>query len=372
MNRVLSTASSPVESGTLNVVALTPGRKTPSARFRIRQYGELMSRHGITLNEYCPPVSQMIRLPSFLGSLRRRYLFPWLIIQFILNIICRLPGFFAARRADITIINRSVIPGLEEAVKWLPSPKILDVDDSIWLTDPRGKKSAVFLAKNVDAIIAGNKYLAEWYSQFNKKIFLIPTGVDVQKYRPLQFRTKVNRCTIGWMGTDGNFPNLNVAKTAIENILHQNPTARMLIVSNKRPANWHIDGSKIVFRLWHEDTELNDLQEMDIGIMPLIDSAWTKGKCSFKMLQYMSVGIPVIVSPVGMNNEVLSKDNLGYAASTTTEWEKALSKLINNKKMREEMGNNGRKVVEKYYSIETTGRQLAEALFKIAERNVSI
>ncbi len=372
MNRTLFTASAPVKYGTLNVVALTPGRKTPSARFRIRQYGELMNRYGITLNEYCPLVSQMIRLPFFLGSLRRRYLFPWLIIQFILNIICRLPGFVAARRADITIINRSVIPGLEETVKWLPSPKILDVDDSIWLTDPRGIKSAVFLANNVDAIIAGNKYLAEWYSRFNKKIFIIPTGVDVQKYRPLPVRPSVNRCTIGWMGTDGNFPNLNMAQKAIENILHQNPAARMLIVSNKRPANWNIDDRKIFFRRWSRETELKDLQEMDIGIMPLIDSTWTKGKCSFKMLQYMSVGIPVVVSPVGMNNEVLSKDNVGYAASTSPEWEKALSKLINNKKMREEMGDNGREVVKKYYSIETTGRKLAEVLFKIVERNVSI
>ncbi len=369
MNRAISSASSVVKSGTLNVVALTEGRKTPSARFRIRQYGELMNRYGITLNEYCPLVSQMIRLPYFLGRLRRRYLFPWLIIQFVLNIICRLPVFFAARRADITIINRSVLPGLEEAVKWLPSPKILDVDDSIWLTNPRGKKSAVFLAKNVDAIIAGNKYLAEWYSRFNKKIFIIPTGIDVKKYRPLPVRPSVNRCTIGWMGTDGNFPNLNVAQKAIENILHQHPAASMLIVSNKRPANWNIDGRKIFFRRWNRDTEVRDLQEMDIGIMPLIDSAWTKGKCSFKMLQYMSVGLSVVVSPVGMNNEVLSKDNLGYAANTIPEWEKALSNLIKDKEMREEMGHNGRKVVEKYYSIETTGRQLAEALFKMTGRD---
>lgn len=351
----------------LKVAALTPGWAVPSARFRVRQYRYALAEHGISLREYCPFVNQMIQLPGILGRVRRRYIFPWLFVQTLMNIIARIPAFFAARQADVTLINRSIIPGLEECVALLPKPRVLDVDDAIWLTDPRGAASAARLAQRVDAVIVGNEHLAKWYRNHNGRVYVVPTAVDTRRYLPRQLsrHTEGSMCTIGWMGTDGNFPHLDLVKSAIEAVLNDRSNTRMLIVSNLRPSGWKFDNDRLVFRAWSAATELRDLQDMDIGLMPLRDDEWARGKCSFKMLQYLAVGIPVVVSPVGMNADVLNGADVGFGAYSESDWVSSLHNLIDDEALRRWKGGNGRQLVERKYSTEFVAARLAATLREI-------
>ncbi|MFI9652998.1 glycosyltransferase [Guyparkeria halopsychrophila] len=350
------------------VAALTKGKNVPSSRFRVRQYIDPLLQECVTVTEYCPAIPQMIQLPWIFGRIRRRYLFPWAIIQSFINIITRLPSFVGSRKSDITLISRSVVPGLEETVKLLPHPRVLDVDDAIWLSDPRGVGSAARLAKNVDVVIAGNEYISRWYSQYCNEVYVVPTAIDTEKYRPRTSHETKSRhcCTIGWIGTSGNFPNLKIAKPALEKVLIDRDDVRILIISNERPYGWQFDGERVEFRYWSESGEVSDLQELDVGIMPLRDSDWSQGKCSFKLLQYMAVGIPVVASPVGMNNDVLSAGDVGFSASNETEWYGSVLKLCDDPKFRVCLGKQGRKVVVEKYSTEVVARQLADVFERVA------
>lgn len=352
----------------IKVAALTSGRDVPSSRFRIRQYRDVLAAHGVEVAEYCPPVSQMIQLPGRLGEMRRRHLLPWLAIQTAVNVFSRIPALIGARNADVAWINRSIIPGLDESVFLLPRPRVLDVDDAIWLTDPRGKRAAAHLAARVDGVVAGNEYLASWYREYNDNVFVVPTAVDTAKYCPAQETTRshVPRVTIGWIGTDGNFPNLELVKPTIYRILEERRDIRVLIVANRSPRGWRFDQERLVFHTWTAEREVKDLQDMDIGIMPLYDNEWTRGKCSFKMLQYLAVGIPVVVSPVGMNRTVLGGADIGFAASTEEEWMSSLLALCDDPKLRIWKGHNARALVERIYSKDSVAAKLAAILRDIA------
>lgn len=353
----------------LTVAAITGGKDVPSARFRIRQYRSALADNGIDLVEYCPFARQQIRLPGMLGRIRRRYLFPWLFIQMLLNIAGRIPAFVGAKRADVSLINRSVLPGLEECVNLLPRPRVLDVDDAIWLTDPRGEKSAARLARRVEAVIAGNEYLAEWYQKHNKNVFVVPTGVDTDYYKPVEVAhpAESDHCTIGWMGTSGNFSDLEMVRPAVKAVMEARRGIRFLCVSDRRPEKWDFDGRRCIFRKWSEATELRDLQDMDIGLMPLVDNEWTRGKCSFKMLQYLSARKPVVVSPVGMNSIVLGYADVGFEARRKDDWAQALLHLCDNDDVRRRKGMNGRDLVERLYSSKVVANRIAMIL-----RDVSV
>lgn len=352
---------------TLKVVALTGGKNRPSARFRIRQYQNELAANNIQLIEFCPFINQQVHLPGLLGRIRRRYLLPWLFLQVMANLLGRIPAFVGARRADLTLINRSIVPGLEEFVCLLPRPRVLDVDDAIWLTNPRGKQAAAWLARQVDAVIAGNGYLAKWYGQYNKNVFIIPTAIDTEQYFPADLDRRMEKqfCTIGWIGTSGNFSNLEIVKHALMTVLNNHPNSRVLIISDRQPVGWSFDGKRLVFRKWSAKTELRDLQDMDIGLMPLLDNKWTRGKCSFKMLQYLAVGIPAVVSPVGMNRDILNSADVGYGPLCQKDWVNALSRLCQSADLRRVKGCNGRKLVEESFSVKEITRQFSIIVRKL-------
>jgi glycosyltransferase involved in cell wall biosynthesis len=144
--------------------------------------------------------------------------------------------------------------------------------------------------------------------------------------------------------------------------LNTYPDAVLRIIADRKWISPKIPPDRIDFIPWSRQIEIEALHEMTIGIMPLEDNEWTRGKCSFKMLQYMAVGLPVIVSPAGMNKEVLEKGLVGIAASTGSQWYQALEHLYKNRGECGTMGLNGRKVVEQFYSTQVTGSQIAQIL----------
>jgi glycosyltransferase involved in cell wall biosynthesis len=167
---------------------------------------------------------------------------------------------------------------------------------------------------------------------------------------------------IGWIGTSGNFRFLQSIERALSSVLSDNSNVRLLVVSDTCPELLSIPNDRLEFRRWSESNEVADIQAMDIGLMPLIDSLWARGKCSFKMLQYMSCSIPVVVSPVGMNKIVFAHGESGFTANSTSDWYEGLNTLINDSSMRRRMGRMGRQVIQSFYSTQLVGNQLAAAL----------
>lgn len=350
----------------VKVAALTSGRNVPSARFRIRQHLSYLGAAGIEVKEYCPPVSQGARLPGSLGSVRLRYLPPLLVGQLFANAAMRVPGVIGSRAADVTWLERNFIPGLDDLAFVLKRPLIVDIDDAIWLYNPFGSEMIRRLVRRADVVFAGNRFIAEWCSDFCKNIEIIPTAVDAKRYSPKTGDHENDSFVIGWIGTSGNFRFLKMIEPALSLFLSKAPNAKLLVVAEQVPELHSVPNSQMQFVRWSPDRELFALQSMDVGIMPLDDSDLSRGKCSFKMLQYMSLGIPVVGSPYGMNSELFAMGGFGYPARELNEWVNALEVYVSNSSLRRVHGAAGRRIVESEFAQEIVGQKILRAIHRIA------
>lgn len=346
----------------MKVAALTSGLNIPSARFRVRQYLPHLHRAGLEVEEYCPRISQGARLHGKLGEIRARYFPPLLIGQAITNLACRMPGVLGSYKADVTWLERNFVPGLDDCSALIRTPLVLDIDDAIWLYSPLGVGMVSRLVGRADMVFAGNQYLANWCSQFCKNIEVIPTAVDVNRFKPAEVpKTEGAPFVVGWIGTSGNFRFLDMIEPALAQFFRASPTARFLIVADKRPRLSSLPQDQIDFVQWSASNEHLLLQKMDVGLMPIDDSDLSRGKCSFKMLQYMAAGIPVVASPYGMNGDVFSTGDIGYPARTNQDWIDALFRCFESKEERFNMGKNGRDVVVSRYSTEVVSVMIGAA-----------
>lgn len=353
----------------LKVAAITGGRDLPSARFRIRQNIGLLVGHGICVTEYCPPLSQHARLPGRLGRIKLRYLAPIAALQTSVNAALRLPTIGRSYQADVTWIERRFVPGLEWLASLTRRPRVLDVDDALWLEGAMGGMGTAQLAARMDAVIAGNSYLAEWYSAHCRTVFVVPTGIDCERFSPSgdrEGRRKGSPFTIGWTGISGNFRYLRMVEKPLARFLRDFPDAHLLIVANQRPDLPMIPSSKMSFIPWSPAAEASALHQMDVGIMPLADEEWAKGKCSFKMLQYMATALPVVVSRVGMNIDILKKGECGFGVCNDAEWYEALQVLYGSTALRARMGQTGRHIIEQEYSAGVVAARLADIFRSVA------
>lgn len=322
----------------IRVLAITGGENVPSRRFRIDALAPFLAKRNIELTELCPtisrypPPSHLLRLPWFAAALVERLTF-----------------LYRSRGYDAVILQREMISTLPTLERLLPNPWVLDVDDAIYLH--RNGKAAEYIASSCALVVCGNDSLAEKFSQWNSNVVVIPTGVDTEQLQPIVNRNTSEKPIIGWIGTEGNYRYLEFIEPALTKVLASFPNVRLQIISNKFPAFLEHLGEQLDFRLWRPGIENDLLPKFSIGIMPLEDSEWARGKCAFKMLQYMAAGIPVVVSPVGMNKIILETAQVGYAARSTHDWVDALIYLLDNLDFASVLGSNGRKLVEKDYSL---------------------
>jgi glycosyltransferase involved in cell wall biosynthesis len=337
----------------MRIAALTSGWMDPSARFRLRQNFPHLRTLGFDIQEYCPAVPQGARLPGILGRIRARYMPPLVLGQMALNLALRMPGIVGSRQADVTWLERNFIPGLDSAAWILGRPLVLDIDDAIWLYNPMGRGQIARLVGRADMVFAGNTFLADWCSQYCKNIRVIPTAVDCERFVPRASpKPAGSPFIIGWTGTSGNFRFLKLIEGALTQFLLAHPSARLMIVAERPPNELNLPPGQLIFRKWESDTEHLILHEFDVGIMPLDDSDLSRGKCSFKMLQYMASGIPVIASPYGMNAQVLSHGDFGYSAFDDYDWHAALADCIENIIKSKIKGSIARDICVENYSSE--------------------
>lgn len=332
----------------ITTVALTGKINNPASFFRIRQHIPTLAREGIRVCDYMAAGYKWYR-PS------------------ILKAIPRIPAVIASYKADIVWVGKSLIRGYETFERLLKRPRVLDADDAIWLTFPFGRLAMPHIARGMDAIIAGNKFIADWFSRYCRNVHIVPTAVDLSRYHPRPESSILkNKFVIGWTGLAVNYKYLNLIERPINHFLQDHPDAEMLVIAERKWDSRLIAPERINFVPWSRDTEATALHGASVGIMPLTDEPWSRGKCAFKMLQYMAVGLPVVVSPVGMNNEVLEQGKVGLAADSENDWYEALDTLYKNSSQQLELGKNGRELVEKYYSADIISKTLAGILKKYA------
>ena len=235
---------------------------------------------------------------------------------------------------------------------------IFDFDDSIWVDNvSEGNKMFSFLKnadktkdiiKLCDIVFAGNDYLANYAKQFNKNVVIVPTTIDTNEYQKVAV-SKSEKVCIGWSGSITTIQHFNYAIDALKIIKEKyKDQVYIKVIGDGNYVNKELDIKGLP---WKKDTELKDLSEFDIGLMPLPDDEWAKGKCGLKGLQYMSLGIATIMSPVGVNKDIIQDGKNGYLASTTEEWVVKISQLIDDAQLRKALGDGGKKTIDEQYSV---------------------
>ncbi|WKN42824.1 glycosyltransferase family 4 protein [Tunicatimonas pelagia] len=328
----------------------------PSQRFRYEQYLSILKDYGY---EY--------RIYSFLNTKTNRILYrPGHSLQklsgIILGYLRRIKHLGAIRRANAVLIHREATPLGPPLVEWiiakvLKKPIIIDFDDAIWLEDKSGVNRWISQLKwrskvaNVFrwsySVSAGNAYLAEFGRQHNPNTLINPTTIDTEHYHNQLVNQDTSFVTIGWTGSHSTLKYLTSIVQVLKQ-LAQNHTFRFVVIANRPP---ELDLPNLDFIKWAQSTEVEDLMKINIGIMPLPDDSWAQGKCGFKALQYLALGIPAVVSPVGVNQNIVQNGVHGYHAITNDEWYNSLAKLLVDAQLRKNMGQAGQKQVVDHYSV---------------------
>ena len=325
---------------TIRVTALTAGTYDPSSRFRIRQFVAPLRTLGIAVSEYFPVINRYRteRLP-------------------LLAMALRMPGLLASRFSDVVWLGRELASGRYSLEHLAGRKRFFDVDDAIWTPYPSDFSAEI--VRHCNGVIAGNRFLAEHYRKLGSQVSIVPTSVDTDVWKPAR-ATGDRPWTLGWLGSWANIQYLQAIEEPLAAFLSRHSDSRLLVVCNRRPPFKRLPAASWEFAPWSMENEVPLVQQMDVGLMPLSDSELSRGKCGFKMLAYMSTELPVVVSPVGVNAEILGHGEIGLAASSMDDWEQALRRLHEDRKLGAQMGAAGRAVVEERYSVKTNAKKLAD------------
>ena len=270
-----------------------------------------------------------------------------------------------AARFDVVFLQRLTLPFTSRIERRLTAKNprlVFDYDDALFRT-PTGEdpvRMRVFreVVASATRVVAGSQYLAE---AARPDAVVIPTVIDTDRYVPAP--TDRETLTIGWIGTHSNYPNYRPILAPLRRVLDRFPHVRLRIVADFPPP---FDLPRTDFVTWSADGEIVALQSFDIGIMPLEDTPWNRGKCAFKLIEYMAVGIPVVAGAVGANEEVVVTGKTGFTVREPDEWETALTELIADPALRRRMGAAGRTRCVARYSVAGQQNRLLEVLTEVA------
>jgi len=316
------------------------GRKGASSRYRVYQYIPFFEEAGHKV-VVMPPADGKGR---GLGRLFR-------------GITEERSFIDAVRGADVVFIQKRLFRrGFIDKLRRLGKKMVFDFDDSVF-TSPKGDWSAgtrrrvlgrlKAVLEASDLVVAGNAFLGTYAAKAGaSRLEVLPTAVETEKYMPKEHRG--GTVVLGWIGSSVNHSYLDTLSGVLPAIAKEFPGLKLLVVSDK---DYAMEGVTVENRRWSEGTEAADLLGMDIGLMPLADNDWTRGKCALKALQYMACGIPAVCSPVGANNEVVEDGVDGCLPVDEGGWVTAIRSLVSSPELRDSMGQAGRKKVIEQYSV---------------------
>jgi glycosyltransferase involved in cell wall biosynthesis len=344
----------------VKIIFLTPypENSAPSQRFRFEQYLDFLNDKGVQY-EIHPFLNHrtwdlLYRKGNILGKL----------FGISIGFFRRMNVLKVVGKSDWIFIHREASPIGPPFFEWIIAKLyrkkiIFDFDDAIWLPNTsienKAASSLKYHTKTASIckwsykISAGNEYLAGYARRYNKNIIINPTTIDTEKYHDRMKNQYTGETVIGWTGSHSTLKYLDLVVPALqrlEAIYH----FVFMIIANKDPK---LPLKSCRFVEWSQQTEIDDLLQFNIGIMPLHDDPWSMGKCGFKALQYMALGMPVAASPIGVNKKIIDPEKNGFLCNTEDEWFDKLRLLIKEPDLRYLMGVNGRAKVEEAYSVKS-------------------
>lgn len=271
--------------------------------------------------------------------------------------------------ADLAIVQRELYkPGdleLEALLRSRVRRLIWDFDDALYAAADFGKSGHVdkIIAMS-DAVIAGNEGLAEHARKAGKPVMVMPTCIDQESCVPKDNSAGSENVIIGWTGNPFNLRHFGLILPALQRISAKYP--QVIVRLNSRGQKPVLPGVRTEYRGWTLENEMTDLTNFDVGIMPLIDDAYTRGKCGFKLLQYMAAGLPSVSSPVGVNARIVDDGENGFLARSNDDWANKLSLLIENPELRKSMGIKARRKALREYSLAANAGKLVAFIEGVA------
>jgi len=350
-------------------ILILPGAHfSPSARFRLHQFVPLLRNHY--------DITVRVPIPDRELKTKTKGLLNWDKVHSRISQMTRLITTFWIFRDiksfDLVITNRDVVPDIkvfyfERRINRRKIPLIVDIDDAVFLGNRKEKMDYVFSCAS--QIIVGNEYLKSYTDKFTNSL-IIPTVVDTDKFVPKALIDTDGLVRIGWSGSDQTARRyLPLMFNVFSNLVGKyKAKVRFLIVSNTMPEVPETLLEFIDFEPWSEVNEPFLIKKMDIGIMPLFDNEFERGKCGLKLLEYMSVSIPVLASPVGVNSKIVEHGASGYLCENEEDWIKYLSLLIENPDLRLKLGRHGRARVESEYSLVKAADQWVHVIDSILNK----
>jgi glycosyltransferase involved in cell wall biosynthesis len=349
----------------MNILALPRyERLGSSSRVRFYQYYPALRERGFTIQD-APLLSD--------SYVRRLYAgLPVDVGDVLASYLRRFSALLRARDFDLLWVEKELLP-------WLPAwaeemlarrPYVVDYDDAAFHRYDLHRNRLVrgLLGKKIDRVmrnaalvVAGNEYLRQRaLAAGAKRVEILPSVVDADLYSPAPARA--SGFTVGWVGAPVTAPYLETVRPALETLTNGGQ-AEVCLVGAGKAIQWQNPSVRIL--PWNEETEVQKIRQFDVGIMPLLDEPFERGKCGYKLVQYMACGLPVVASPVGVNRQIVEQGVNGFLASSLDEWQTALSYLRDNPDARRKMGQAGREKFEAQFSLQVTAPKLAALLASV-------
>ena len=361
----------------MRVLALmqAPYDTSPSQRYRLEQWEPLLRERGVEIT-YEPfedeELHGLLYRPGMLGKK----------LQLVTRGLSRrLSQVRKAKDFDLVYILREAAllgpPVFERLIHQSGVPIVFDFDDAIFVSyrsPSNGYLSYLKFASKTKTIcrlashvMVGNPYLAEYARQVNDRVTVIPTTIDTEKYQVPPQKDSSGPPVIGWTGSYSTIQHLDTLRGALKR-LAEKESFRLRVIGT---AAYECPPVEVEAVRWRSETEVEDLAPIDIGVMPLPEDRWSKGKCGAKALQFMGCGIPTVCSPVGVNTDIIQDDQNGFLAATEDEWVDKLTRLLRSRELRQRLGQAGRATVEQKYSAIAQTPRVFE-IFKSVLRDAKV
>jgi glycosyltransferase involved in cell wall biosynthesis len=369
--------SAPTAPGRIRIAALVPYQPdtTPSQRFRIEQWVPFLAEAGVDVDLLSFAGQELTELLPRPGQTLRK-------VVLTLAACARSAGRAAALPAGrVAFIHRAAWlagpPLLEQILHRRGHPLLYDFDDAIfrlhtsgsnkaldWLKQP-GKTAT--LCRISDHVVVGNNYLADWARRHNPCVTVVPTSVDTDRCRPPASPRPPGRVVVGWTGSATSQTYLEAFAPMLRALVATGDV-ELRVLSTREP---DLPGIPHAWRRWTPANEADEIAGFDIGIMPMPDEEWARGKCALKALQYMAAGVPTVASAIGANREVIEHGGNGLLASTTDEWLECIRALAHNPDGRRQLGLAGRRTVEERYSMRSSAQKFERVVREVVLRRGS-
>jgi glycosyltransferase involved in cell wall biosynthesis len=334
-----------------------PLHNAPSQRFRVELYFPILTKNNISYDTHCFIDEKTWKVLYKPGNVFTK------TSGLLKGVLSRLAlTLFSIHKYDYIFIHREASPVGPPVFEFIISKiwrkKIIyDFDDAIWIPDNTGNNKISswlkaywkikFICRWSYKVSAGNAFLAAFAKGNGADVLIVPTCVDTNNVHNKIKDQLTDKIVIGWTGSHSTMIYLEDLLPVLSSVALSSGV-EIVIISNKEPG---FSLPNLKFIQWNESSEVEDLLSLNIGLMPLKPDLWSEGKCGFKIIQYLALGIPAIASPVGVNKKIIEDKINGFLCTTNEEWMQALHALINDASLRARMGKTGREKIQAHYSV---------------------